>query len=564
MKAFLALARAQKRHLPLVMAFGLLALLFLVNSLHTTYPDEFDNLAGGRLILKGQFPYSGFFTHHAPAAYFLAAFINLFSGSSFVNFRLIYAIFLTLFALFHFLYLRRRFTVSYSQIVLALYFLLAFLGTYNWSHMLLADSLSAFLLLVPYSLLFYVLFHRQTLSFTDLAIISITTFLVVLTSFTYIYAVTALYLITLFWYLHRPHPPLISRSFAFTLGLFLAPPLVFLLYLVITGSLSDFIYQSLTFNTRYYVYFPDNVTSKNPVRIAVVLFRAFFLDFRMALVQVKDFNLYFPFSSTFALANTALALFLVLRRRWWNLFLAIALIVYVTARSNVFETGDTDYQAAPYHFLSLFHAATFLYLAHHQFSAKLTSTSRLITQALFLLTSTYLFFFSLFIFDQFTSKAYTKYMGQAPLIYDRPKLAPTLNQLLMEGETYYIGPFAFEEHYYTNATLASNIWITIPAMDQALPLQQKLLTDLKTNQPPFIFFDHGHFIFNAQPGQFLRPFLESNYLTLSQLQSQQSFDVSVAALGPYDLASDLYLHRDSANTLLDRLESLGLISRTLP
>ena len=82
-----------KGHLPEVLSFGIIFLFLILNAVHTSYPDEFDNIAGGWNILHGILPWSGFFSHHGALAYFFAAVIDIFSGQNFVKFRFFSALF---------------------------------------------------------------------------------------------------------------------------------------------------------------------------------------------------------------------------------------------------------------------------------------------------------------------------------------------------------------------------------------------------------------------------------------------------------------------------------------
>ena len=58
---------------PIIGLFIILFCLFLINSVHTSYPDEFENILGGFYINQGRLPYIGFFTHHGPFTYFFAS-----------------------------------------------------------------------------------------------------------------------------------------------------------------------------------------------------------------------------------------------------------------------------------------------------------------------------------------------------------------------------------------------------------------------------------------------------------------------------------------------------------
>src|SRR3989344_2656306 len=84
-KAFIS----DRNNLVTIGAFVLLFFLFLVNSVHESYPDEFDNILGGWYSLKGQLIYKDWFTHHAPIAYWTASLVEIFSGQSFVKFRIL-------------------------------------------------------------------------------------------------------------------------------------------------------------------------------------------------------------------------------------------------------------------------------------------------------------------------------------------------------------------------------------------------------------------------------------------------------------------------------------------
>src|SRR5438874_1629943 len=114
-------------------------ILFYLNALHESYPDEFDNLAGGWEILHGTLLYKGYFTHHGPVPYFLAAVLEIFSGQSFVHFRIAYAIFLAIIFLLGYLFLKRQLGWEPVRYLPFYIFLFGLWSTFYWSHMLLAD-----------------------------------------------------------------------------------------------------------------------------------------------------------------------------------------------------------------------------------------------------------------------------------------------------------------------------------------------------------------------------------------------------------------------------------------
>lgn len=71
-------------------------LIFLINTFHESYPDEMVKILGGNYITRGRLPFKGFFSNHGPVGYFTSFLINIFSGASFVKFRIFYSFFLFL------------------------------------------------------------------------------------------------------------------------------------------------------------------------------------------------------------------------------------------------------------------------------------------------------------------------------------------------------------------------------------------------------------------------------------------------------------------------------------
>ena len=65
--------KTSKLNWGLIILFLLLFIVLIINQLHAAYPDEFESIVAGYYIVHGKLPYTGFFTHHNPFAYFFAA-----------------------------------------------------------------------------------------------------------------------------------------------------------------------------------------------------------------------------------------------------------------------------------------------------------------------------------------------------------------------------------------------------------------------------------------------------------------------------------------------------------
>lgn len=113
----------------------------LIFSMAYAFADEYDNILGGWLLLsRGELPYVGFFSHHMPLAYFVAAPIVAITGTDLVLFRLTFALVLFLWlCLIHRTAQRALGTVPAVALVVAM--TLFSLGV--WANMLLAETLIA-------------------------------------------------------------------------------------------------------------------------------------------------------------------------------------------------------------------------------------------------------------------------------------------------------------------------------------------------------------------------------------------------------------------------------------
>jgi len=547
-----------------ILAFVILAFILMTNTFHEKYPDEFDNIMGGKYILQGVFPNSGFFTHHAPFAYFLSAGLLLFSGISFVKFRVTLAIFYWLFHLGLFSYIKKTFSSKQATVSLLWSLLIALMATFDWSHMFLSDSLAGLFIVPTVMILFFFNFEKKKLRFLDVGIISILLASTILTSITYVFAVTIIYVLLFATIIQ-------TDSFKYTFKNFLkfklilaAPYLIFLLYLLLTNGFSDFYYQAIFFNKAYYVK-SNGVEVSNPIRYAITIAVDYIRSYRAILVQVLDFNLSYPFAITMAVANTLIMFVLLFKKKYLLTFLLFGLTMFINVRSSIINIKETDYQSAPYHHLSLLFGILLIWLLINGIKNNKETFLKPIYYIFLVLFSSYLFYFTFFIFNSWMSKTYSKFMGEAPLIYDRPVIAPELNKILEDDDHYYIGPFAFEEHLYIKKgpKLASKYIITIPAIKKAVEVQEQMIADIDETKPKIIVFDIDFAIFSdPHPGDYFVSHLQNNYLTLGQITKESDqYSLIRDKLEEYDLNSDIFIHKDYVDEMLLKLESIGWVEK---
>ena len=551
-----------KRNYLSIIGFLLLFFIILTNQVHQAYPDEFENILGGIFILKGRLPYSGFFTHHNPFAYFFAVPIALLSGASFVKFRIILGVvYLASFIAF-FIYIKKRFS-GLERATLTFFYALIVLGsTYMWGHMLLADSLSALLLAPVYITILFSSINKREMQTGDIWLISILSAFALLTSSSLIFAVCIIYLFTLilvFTKQKKTFRKLIKLIFIFS-----SPYLIFLFYLLVTGSLEDFYLQSIRYNTDIYISLPGGVHSSNPIRIAIIYFNEFMKNFRAIATLIKDFNFYSPFAHALVLSNLVIIAYLVFSRQFLLAGFVFLMLVYSSLRGNPYETKETDYQSIQYHYLSLFNGVFVLgHLWDEIVNKRIDRARKLFYSFFIILLGVYMFFLSWEFFGKWWEKSYLKYMGEQPLIYDRPPVAEVLNNVISENEYYFIGPFDFEDQVYLNSKPASKYIVVLIGMDRSDRIQKELIADLKRNKPKIIVFHQGFFFFSGEipAGTFINELLETDYVTFKQMGlEEKGYSFNVGKLDIYDLRYNFFILKEKQEEILNLFIEKGYIT----
>lgn len=552
-----------KKNKWLVALFVFTTAIFLTNTLHETYPDEFDNILGGWFITQGKLPYSGFFTHHGPVPYFIASFITLFSGRSFVAFRLLYAFFLVGVVFSTYFFLRKRIGKKETSFYPLFIGFLGIEATYFWLHMLLADNVAALFLLPAYALIVLKALFRKKFTLVDVGAISIFLFVALFSSLTYVYLSIVLGFSALFlYYKDHIYRPVFSIRNLFPVLFMIFPPLLFFIYLFITESFNDYLYQNYTFNVRYYIYnYPRSVDAQfiNPVRYAILIAHWFFVNFYTLLLGVKSFEFSFPVNVTMAVGNVAVLFYLLFTKRYKLFLFVFLMVVYSNVRSNPLDSKETDYQSGVYALLSFFNIFFILKQLYESINGKVVLAQRVIFSFLLLLTGTYFTFAFLHLVFKFNQKAVSKYMGDMPLIYDRPRLAPIINTVVSKDDYMWIGPFEFEDLFYAEGKIPSKYHILIYGIGASDKIRAEMLSDFEKNKPKVIMFD-SQFVYLGKSvnsyGKFFMDFLKKHYITLLRYKEGNVVYRSIAPIHPgekIDIESKLYIRKDVIDEVVERL-----------
>src|SRR4029079_6203400 len=102
----------------------------------------------------------------------------------------------------------------------------------------------------------------------------------------------------------------------------------------------------------------------------------------------------------------------------------LGILVYLNGRSNPLTTTETDYQAIPYQYFSLFNGVFLLTTLWHELREDIEKNKRILYAGMFFFLGIYFMFLFLLFVDKWADKTYHKYMGTQALIYDRPTVDP--------------------------------------------------------------------------------------------------------------------------------------------
>lgn len=556
-----------RAHWKTLLIFGVLFAVFLTNAFHEEYPDEFDSIVGGRYIAQGQLPYRDWFQHHQPGAYVMAAVIYPFSGQSFVKFRIAWEIILFGLLVGSYFLIKRRLPKRDLSFYVALLFVLGFSATYFWGHMLLADTLSGYFLLPAFALLFLKDYYRERFERTDLIIVGGFAFLSWFTSMTYIFIIAAVSLYALYLFVTTNKEGTLWKRLMSGVILLGIPYAAFFAYLLVTGSIRDYYWANVVYNTNYYIYnYPHEPGQPiNPIRYAAVIGNNFINNYMPALWGIAGFPIGNPVQVTIAFSWAAALALVIIRGRVLFLVPLLVTLVFSNARSNPQSLKETDYQAFVYIITGLFSGLfTLTAVGDMVNDGKLESAKRSALTVLYLVLLIFWIATPLYFAMKMEQKFFPKYMGEAPLIYSRPQIAQYVNAIVSPSDYVYIGPFEFEELYYVNARRPSKYhWFLDHAAKNKI--KDELIADLNRNRPKLIVFQRDFAPWGGDPKTYnwwMTEFLDKNYFRIFTLNGELTdieYKWKLSKTQNFDIDGTFNFDRRYKDEIIDKLLSLGYI-----
>jgi len=556
-----------KKNYRILILLFLLFLIFFSNTFHQEYPDEYDSIVGGMFINQGKVPYRDWFQHHQPGAYVLASLILPFSGRSFVRFRILLAVAFFLINVGGYLLIKRRLKNVKLAYYLVFLFVTAFAGTYFWGHMLLADTLAAYLFIPGFAFLLTKEAYQKKLNVKDLIFISSSTFLTWFTSMSYIHIVVGVNLYAFYRYIIGQKEELRKRLIQ-ALMIFLIPYLAFFSFFIVTGSFKEYYFANVTYNVRYYIYNYPRPSGAliNPLRYSVVIFNSFINNYFPILTGVSAFSLGDPFNVTLAVSIASLFLWLLIKKRYPFLLMFAIVVVFSTARSNPWTIKEADYQASMYILIAFISGFFTIFILKDDLdSGRLTLSQKIIEGLIFVVLGIYWVFNGYFIPMKFVQKMFPKYMGTASLIYDRPEVAPIINKLTTEEDYAWVGPFDFKELFYIQAKIPSKYHWFLDHAGKIDKIKTEMISDFTKNRPKIIVFRRYFHPWGGKASDFnyfFTDFLDQEYFRIfeyNQTLPDKEYKWKIGNTEHFDINGDFYFDKRRKDEIINELLSFGLI-----
>lgn len=546
-----------------ILLLGIIFGLFLLNSRYVDYPDEYINLLGGKVILNGGLPYRDFWDHHLPLAWYISSIFLFLSGKSFVLTRVLWAV-----AQFGgFALLGRWIYKKHPSLVkpfLAFFVLYPAASLYFWFHLFLADSLAVFFFSIAFWILLAETFDNKSLG-RSLFVSSFFVFCMIMSSATFLYMVAVLYLWHAYLYKFKVDKKLLSL-----IAWSILPYGIFVLNLFLTKTWNDFYFANFVYNTKYYISIPNYVRGPhfNPFKFSWTIISNFSAGYLPLLTKIKYLDLYLPIG-TLAGISTLTLFFFLFAKNWFLGLMYFLVLSFSAPRSGLQDFKETDYQSSMFLVLGLISSVFVLWLfskakikpspakgsveAMDDWLSDLHRVVRLITLIFFIFTGIFL------LVNSFNT-AYKIYTQKLPTIHNAGPAATFIDEVLDQGDYYFIGPYEPNESFYVK----KGVWVgkhpsLLPQFREGDELRDSYLKQFSEHPPRIFIFKQSASIFQTPALEFGKFFLDWAGDKYTRLEKVKGVEVLRNPTG-VDLKGDLYIKNTDLKSILLKLQDLGYIS----
>lgn len=498
--------------LDIALGLGLIG-SYLLASPYLPSTDEVANILESKLIVNGNLPYADFFTHHMPGIYLLSVPIYLLSLDNVFTFRLIFGLIITAWAFINGQLLKRY----VSKLAFVLYMLLYSLGiVVFWGHLGLAESVIVCAFATVFILFFNSYRHDSPISFRQFVVMSLLIAFIAMLAVSYIFLCIVAYLLLAERMLSKNK---YRSKEILQLGLIVIGPYMLLgLVVLITGSLRVFIFDNLTFNSEYYSRFYKQIGDSPP--------EVFISSITLSIQAIANL-ISQPYVPAITLLLSYVVLAFIIFRNYSKLFalFTLSLLFLLNPRGDAFgphgissHFNQVNQHSTVYHMTALLFLAlvcAYLWTAHHSRSKQ---TARQIIAALLLVIVVLALVRTTL---QIYNETYRKYPQSN--LYSRQYLLPypyvqTINALLVESDSAWVGPFDFESQLFLKPRVAAAYTFYAPWHSACKECTDDFVNDLRYQRPKIVYWEEKFAIAGKSADEYapsVKRLLRNEYFTVA-------------------------------------------------
>lgn len=477
-----------KRNRLLLIHLVILLALFIVPAFNRSFIDEWDNLLGGSLLLKGTTLYKDYFSHHGPVTYFIAAFLSIFSGSNIVLFKIFISIFFFIWVVLINIKVRRLIKSD-----LFIYLIAFFRIAVSYSEMLLADNIIALSIISLLVILIELNNKKRAPKIFEIFLFSFLNTSILLNSYSYIFISVTFYIFFLYYvykYQLEKKAQLILKSIA----IFSLPYLLLILYLLINNTFDIFIQDTLIFNFQFYSKYTSEVSiTAWPSRLIFHL-RSYISNLNQ-LENILHFGL---------LATVFVNLYTLIKLKRFSIsILFSSILILSTIRGNIFLSFFVN----NLNFHSTSSYLTIIFLICYTYSLLKNKDSFKFKTEIFNLNT-----FALHLLILFLSisgiygviNLYRDWRTTRDITYRHIRsITSIINNITEETDRVYYGPLHFEYQIGSTREFASRYRFYVPWIDSCDYCREEILDELN-NDTTIIVWQDNYVIWGLKEEQYAK------------------------------------------------------------
>lgn len=462
----------------------LVVVIFIFNAPYFNFADEADNLLGGQFIAQGSGAlYLDYFSHHMPLAYFISAPLFILLGNKIIAIKVVFAILMSAWLLMMSRHLIKRANIKTFA---AFTLLVSITQMLSWSHMLLAETITAYsmthalILLITYK-------YRQVKPIKELATFAILGCIPIMSSLSYAPLSALIYMIGLVIYIKSQKTKKLSRLIYFC-AISSIPYILLLAYLALNHAFHEFIFQSINFNTLYYSQFtPSAPTSSIDGLFTIV--QGSIGGIKNALLPGTglEFEL-LPF--VFTISTIFSVAYLFIKKRYIIGLFFTSVLFFGSSRYGFGLVLSDGGGARSGTIILLVGLLLFCFVLYLQSLEKVTTSRSMVVRTVpyVLIITIFIISLSSIVKMADTGREYLKKQNTVQPMDYSGSYANMINLINRPNDTYWVGPLDFSSQLIIKTKNASSLRFYLPWQAACPSCQEKLLTDITNNKPTAIGF----------------------------------------------------------------------------